>query len=374
MRKKLEDIFIEHFSHASQYKVHAPGRINLIGEHTDYNNGFVFPIAINRDIKMVLSPRDDRQVSLYSLDFHENKTFSLDNLRHSKKIGWVSYVKAVIWILKQSGFALTGFNAVIKGNIPRGAGLSSSAAFELVIAKAFSLASAFKWDPALMARLCQQAENKWVGVNCGIMDQMTIACGKKNKAMLIDCRDLTVKYVQLPKDMVFVIMDTGTRRGLCSSVYNTRRIECEKTAKLLHVDSLREVNEEFLNRKKYLLSKKCYLRACHIVSENVRVLAAVAAIEKGKIKQFGKLMNASHESLKNDFVVSSFHLDTMVACARELACCYGARMTGAGFGGCAIALVRADKADIFKQQVATLYYKKTNISPKLYVSRAVSGV
>jgi len=372
MQKKLSEIFQQQFNSSPTYFVQAPGRVNLIGEHTDYNDGFVLPMAIDRYIWLALSPREDRQVQIYSLDFQEQKTFSLDNLQ--KDSGWIEYVKGVVYVMQEKFGSLNGFNGVLHGNVPQGAGLSSSAALELAVAKAFAEISNLTWDSVTMAKLAQQAENQWVGVNCGIMDQMIIASAQENQALLIDCRDLTTKSVPLPKDISIVIMDTATRRGLVDSAYNEHRQQCEETAKILGVTSLRDVSNEQWQKSQNLLSEIHLRRARHVISENQRVLNAVDAMQQNDPVKLGELINLSHESLRDDYEVSSSNLDIMVNCARNAVGCYGARMTGAGFAGCAIALVKEMYADDFVYQVAEQYEHDTQLKPSLYVSKAVSGV
>ncbi len=373
MQQKIVTEFQQQFNSSPEYLIKAPGRVNLIGEHTDYNNGFVLPIAIERYIWMALTPRKDSLVKIYSMNFKLTKTFDLNELQHNNK-GWVEYAKGMANVMRREFGDLRGFDAVLRGNIPRGAGLSSSAALELAIARAFATTSDITWDSVAMAQLAQKAENQWVGVNCGIMDQMVIAAAKTNHALLIDCESLKLQQIPMPKDISIVIMDTNTRRGLVDSKYNERRQQCEEAAKILHVKSLREVTSDMWQESQTLLSGNCLKRARHVITENQRVLDAVKALHENDMAQLGDLMNASHESLKNDFEVSTKNLDLIVNAARSAAGCFGARMTGAGFGGCAVAVVKSMYADDFAAQVAEQYQHETKLEPKLYITTAVGGI
>lgn len=376
MKNKIIEQFKQAFNYAPKYLVQAPGRVNIIGEHTDYNDGFVLPMAIDRYVYLALSPRNDHQVHIHSMDFNETAQFSLDklNINNKETKHWIEYIKGVAYFLQKHGNKLNGFDGILHGNIPRGAGLSSSAAVELTAAKAFATISDINWDGIKMAKLAQQAENQWIGVNCGIMDQMAISLGKARHALLIDCRSLETKSVPLPPEVSVVIMDTSTRRGLVDSAYNERRSQCELAAKTLGVEALRDVTDDLWQKAQSVLRDNTLLRARHVVTENQRVLQAVDAMQKMDPVKLGELMNASHESLRFDFEVSSKHLDTMVECARNAVGCYGARMTGAGFGGCAVALVKEIYAEDFVYQVAEQYEHATKLKPSLYVTQAMNGV
>ena len=351
--------------------VRAPGRVNLIGEHTDYNDGFVLPMAIDRAIWIALRPRPDRTVLAYSLDFDETAQFDLDRLE--KGSGWAEYLKGVAWALQEKGFALHGWEGVVSGDVPIAAGLSSSAAWEMAAARAFAAVAGIEWNAATMALLGQRAENKWVGVNCGIMDQMISAAGKADHALLIDCRSLDTQAVPLPPQTVVVVLDTATRRGLVDSAYNERRAQCEAVAKFFKVKALRDVTIEQLDAQRGQLDRVAYRRARHVISENDRTLQAVEAMKRGEAIELGQLMQLSHMSLRDDFEVSSNELNVMVEGAEQQSGCYGARMTGAGFGGCAVALVRADAAEAFSAGVAAEYQAATSFKPNIYVCRATNG-
>ena len=369
--KTLEKHFAAYFNAKPEFVVRAPGRVNLIGEHTDYNDGFVLPMAIDRAVWMALAPRSDSQVHVHSLNYGDNTVFSLLDLHHEK--GWGEYIKGVADQLQKEEHPLRGFDAVITGDIPRGAGLSSSAAVELAAARAFSVTSNFEWDAPRMARLAQKAENEWVGVNCGIMDQMASAASKRGYALFLDCRSLEYQYAPLPENVSVVILDTSTRRGLVTSAYNERRSQCEEAAKFFQVKALRDVDLDAWNLKHGTLNKVVMKRARHIITENARVLEAVKVMKEGNIKRFGELLNASHESLRDDFEVTNDALNIMVDCAQGQSSCYGARMTGAGFGGCAVALVEKGKTEKFVSVVSIAYKKKSGLDANIYVCQPSEG-
>ncbi|MBI5965421.1 MAG: galactokinase [Chloroflexi bacterium] len=377
----LEQSFTAYFNSKPEFIVRAPGRVNLIGEHTDYNEGFVLPMAIDRSVWIALSPRADSKIRIRSLDalatvsanLEVDSAFELNSLTKGK--GWGEYIKGVAYELQRAGYELRGFDGVMTGDIPRGAGLSSSAAVELATARAFAAASGFEWDAVQMAKLAQKAENEWVGVNCGIMDQMASAACKEGYALFLDCRTLEHQHAPLPENVSLVILDTSTRRGLVDSAYNERRSQCEEAARWFGVTALRDVSvDEFYKSKvKSELSEIVMKRARHIITENARVLEAVNVMKDGNIKRLGELFNASHDSLRDDFEVTNDALNIMVACARELPGCYGARMTGAGFGGCAVALVEKENAQEFTKAVSTTYKQKSGLEASIYVCKASEG-
>lgn len=370
--QKSSEAFQQRFGAVSSLIVRAPGRVNLIGEHTDYNDGFVLPMAIDRAVWIALRPRDDDTIKVHSLDFDQSAAFSLGLLRH-ESAGWVEYLKGVAWALQEAGYVLEGWEGVVTGDVPLGAGLSSSAALELAAARAFAAVSDLPWEAETMARLCQRAENRWVGVNCGIMDQMISASGKDGHALLIDCRSLETKAVPLPPETAVVVLDTATRRGLVDSAYNERRAQCEAAAHHFRVKALRDVDLERFEAQSVGLDEVTYRRARHVVAENDRTLLAVETMYNEDAVQLGKLMNASHASLRDDFQVSSSELDTMVSCALNEQGCYGARMTGAGFGGCVVALIEVETSLAFSARVAANYEAATGITPGVYVCSAVEG-
>ena len=372
LQQQVTEAFKERFGEAPAFVVRAPGRVNLIGEHTDYNDGFVLPMAIDRAIWIALRPRDDDRVRITSLDYETTAEFALDALEKTDA-GWDEYLKGVAWSFQEDGCALGGWEGVMMGNVPRGAGLSSSAALELATARAFTAVAELPWDPATMAKLCQRAENQWVGVNCGIMDQMISAAGKADHALLIDCRSLETEAAPLPPETAVVVLDTATRRGLVDSAYNERRAQCEAAARFFDVPALRDVSVETFEARADELDDVTRRRARHVITENARTLQAVKAMRRGDAEALGQLMNASHASLRDDFEVSSDGLNAMVEAARAEGGCYGARMTGAGFGGCAVALVRADVATTFATNVAASYARAMEIEPNVYVCQATDG-
>ena len=362
--------FSTYFNAKPEFIVRAPGRVNLIGEHTDYNDGFVLPMAIDRAVWIALSPRTDSQIRIRSLDLEIDAAFELHSL--TKGEGWAEYMKGVAYELQQAGCELKGFDAVMTGDVPRGAGLSSSAAVELATARAFAAVSGLAWDASQMAKISQKAENEWVGVNCGIMDQMASAASRAGYALFLDCRTLEYQHAPLPEDTSVVILDTSTRRGLVDSAYNERRSQCEEAARWFGVKALRDVSlDEF--KKRSGLSEIVMKRARHIVTENARVLEAVNVMKTGNVKRLGELFNASHNSLRDDFEVTNEALNQIVECAQEQPSCYGARMTGAGFGGCAVALVQEENTTEFTNAVSTAYKQRSGLDASVYVCKASEG-
>ena len=372
LRARVVREFTRRFGGAPAFVARAPGRVNQIGDHTDYNDGFVLPMAIDRAAWIAGRPRDDAQVRLHSLDFDESGSFTIGDGAHAG--GWLAYVQGVTWALGEAGHPLgRGFEGVVAGDVPLGAGLSSSAALELATARAATTANALAWAPTEMARLAQKAENGWVGVNCGIMDQLISAAGRAGHALLIDCRTLETRPVPIPPEAAVVVMDTATRRGLVDSAYNTRRKQCEAAAAFFGVLALRDVSPELFAKHAAELDPETRARARHVIGENARTRAAAAALEHRDLAQVGRLMNESHASLRDDFEVSRRELDTAVEIAVGQPGCYGARMTGAGFGGCAVALVARDQADAFARTVAEQYRLATSLTPAIYVCQAAAG-
>jgi galactokinase len=372
IQQQVVQEFRDYFGGEPDEVVCAPGRVNLIGEHTDYNGGFVFPMAINRAMYMAIRYRGDNDVHVLSADFHQPARFKVDDFRYIKP-HWVEYIKGVANGLKSRGLPLKGWDGVMLGNVPRGSGLSSSAALELAAAKAFSEVSNFPWDPVEMAVVGQEAENKWVGVNCGIMDQMISACGKAGHAYLLDCRSLEGRHVPLPAGVKVVILDTGTRRGLVDSAYNQRRQQCEAAAAFFGVELLRDVSAEQFFAKADALPELTRKRARHVITEDQRTLEAAEVMAAGDAVRLGQLMDESHVSLRDDFEVSNEALNEMVELSRAQPGCYGARMTGAGFGGCAVALVADESVEAFVENVMAQYQRETQAEPAVYVTEATGG-
>lgn len=369
---RITQAFAERYGEAPAFVVRAPGRVNLIGEHTDYNDGFVLPLAIERAVWIALRPRADRTVRVWSMEYEEESSFVLGSLERGED-SWVEYLKGCASVLAEAGLETGGWEGVLTGDVPLGAGLSSSAALELATLRAFAAVANIPWNAAEMALLGQKAENRWVGVNCGIMDQMISAAGRDGHALLIDCRSLDLEPVPLPEDTVVVILDTATRRGLVDSAYNERRQRCEEAARALGVDALRDVSPERLASESDRLDPTTLRRARHVVTENARTVLAAEAMRQGSPERLGTLMNESHVSLRDDFEVSTKALDLFSELARSSPGCFGARMTGAGFGGCAVALVDAGAADAFVERVGLAYETKTGLKPAIYVTRATEG-
>jgi galactokinase len=374
LRQRVVDSFGRVYGSKPALQVAAPGRVNLIGEHTDYNEGFVLPAAIDRHIVIGATGRSDRTVRVHSVDFGESVTFSLDDIQHDERNPWSNYERGVAWVLQQEGYTLAGMDMAIAGDVPIASGLSSSAAIEVATAYAFQCLSELELDGVRRALLCQRAENEFVGMRCGIMDQYIISLGKRGHALLIDCRSLDYQLVPIPPGCSVVVCDTKKRRGLVDSEYNTRRQECETGARLLGVRALRDVTPQEFEARQYELGEVTRKRCRHVVTEDQRVLDAVQALRHGDVALFGRLMNASHASLRDDYEVSCRELDIMVEVAWQQEGVLGTRMTGAGFGGCTVNLVRSDAAETFGQRVAEGYTAATGLVPDIYVCLAEEGV
>ncbi|MDD5223735.1 MAG: galactokinase [bacterium] len=378
--QKLQDEFKKQFGDDRDTRLfRAPGRVNLIGEHTDYNEGFVLPAAIDRSILALARPRKDKQVRIYSLDFKNLFEFSLDKIKPVKD-SWGNYPMGVAKVLEGEKFKLKGFEAVFQSNVPVGAGLSSSAAIELVNAFIFDAFSELKLDRVKMALLCQKAENEFVGVQCGIMDQFIIALGEKDRALFLDCRDLSYRLVPVPSEKVkLVITNTKVKRSLAGSEYNQRREECNEGVKLLKknlpkIKSLRDVTPENLVEHQDTLPEIVRKRCTHVVMENDRVTRAVEALTHNNLREFGKLMVESHNSLRDLYQVSCPELDLLVKNALALKGVLGSRMTGAGFGGCTVSLVEEKAVDEFRIKSSRAYRKDTGKVPEFYVCQISDGV
>lgn len=366
--------FQTRFGRAPSHVVWTPGRVNLIGEHTDYNEGFVLPAAIDRGVFLAIAPRADRAVHVHALNFQDEKTFSLDALRYDKAHEWSNYLQGVASVLQEHGHALRGMDAVLWGNLPVGASLSSSAAVEVATAFAFRTLAQLDLPLERMPKLCQRAENVFVGVQCGIMDQFAVTLGQRDHALFLDCRTLAYQRAPVPPDLKIVVCDTRKPRTLAASAYNQRRAECEAGAQFFGVKALRDVSLASFHAREQEMPETIRKRARHVVTENQRVLDTVAALERGDIQTVGELMAASHASLRDDYAVSVRELDVMVELAHAQPGCAGARMTGAGFGGAAIALVQENAVDDFVKNVSAGYQNATGIEPLLLVTRAQDGV
>ena len=373
--QNLQTEFAKYFSASPDHIFRAPGRVNLIGEHTDYNDGFVLPIAIDREMLIAARKRDDRMVRMVAHDLESGRAeFSLDALiEHDLKQKWSNYIRGVAWAMQQRGLQLTGVDVMMHGDVPIGSGLSSSAALEVCAATMFKEIGKLEIGDLEMVRLCQRAENDFVGVKSGIMDQFISALAQEGSALLIDCRDLSYQNVPLPRGVTIIVCDTAKRRGLVDSEYNTRRAECEQAARFFGVKALRDVSLENFVRREKDLPPTVAKRARHIITENARVLNAVEAAKRNDVQTFGALMNASHESLRDDYQVSCAELDTMVRIARRQPGCLGARLTGAGFGGCTVNLVDDNSVAAFTVNVAREYQAQTGLVPQVYACHAQAG-
>lgn len=379
---KLWKIFNEKFTDTGLAKgaFSAPGRVNLIGEHTDYNEGFVLPMAIGKKIIMLGQLRNDRLVQVFDLVYKTKIEFSLDSLIPLKKDTWANYLMGVMDEIQKAGYPLRGANLIFRSNIPRKAGLSSSAALEVVTALTMAKLNSLDIKPLEMAHLCRRAENNFVGVACGIMDQYVSCLGQKNYALFLDCR--TNKYELIPfknHNYQIVICNSKIQRSLINSEYNKRREECKRAAKFFKqklnrgIRALRDVTIDEYKKYQAQLPEVAARRAKHVISENYRVQTGVQALRTGNYFAFGQLMIESHQSLKDDYEVSCAELDLLVDLALKQEGVLGARMTGAGFGGCTVNLIEKNYISVFKKSIKNEYKKNTGIPPDIYVTSPAEG-
>ena len=357
----------------------APGRVNLIGEHTDYNDGFVLPAAIEFYCSVAAAPRADRKLVVHSENFNQSAEGNLDAISGVAKNHWSGYPLGVAWAIEASGKRLKGANLLIRGEVPLGAGLSSSAAIEVATGFALLDQSELPIDLKNLAQVCQKAENEFVGAHVGIMDQFVSCHGRASHALLLDCRSLEYNLVKLPPGIQLVISNSMVKHEIGSSQYNVRRAECQQGVRVLRdvlpeIRTLRDVTLAQLREHRGLLSAKVYSRCHHVVTENGRVQSAVQAFESGDLRGLGRLMSDSHRSLRDDYEVSSKELDLLVEIAMAQPGVVGARMTGGGFGGCTINLVESSAVEAFKKNVAASYFEGTGRKPEIYVSPAADGV
>ena len=374
----IEEAFQQVFGSPPEVVVRAPGRVNLIGEHTDYNDGFVLPAAIDRAVTYAGRRRVDRHVRVYSEDFKATVEFGLDDIQKAGENTWSNFLRGVSKFLEGDGHRLTGADIAFGGNVPREAGLSSSAAVEVGATAFWNKLLGLGLDPVYAVKLSRRTENEFVGVPCGIMDQFISALGRRDHALFLDCRDLTYRHVPLRSDVKIVVCNSGVKRALAQSEYEVRLKQCrEAVAKIAAagraVKSLRDVTSSDLAAVRGTMDNLLWRRAHHVVSENERTLEAVKVLQGGDLERFGELMNQSHESLRDDYEVSSKELDTLVELARRQRGVLGARMTGAGFGGCTVNLVRADAAESFAQAVAKGYKEALGLKAEIYVCQASDG-
>ncbi|MEZ9928182.1 galactokinase [Vibrio breoganii] len=356
--------------------IQAPGRVNLIGEHTDYNDGFVLPCAINYQTIVAAAKRDDNIVRVISVDY-DNAVDEFDitqEIVFQQDKMWANYIRGVVKCLLGRGFKFKGADISVTGNVPQGAGLSSSAALEVVIGQTFKVLYQLEISQAEIALNGQQAENEFVGCNCGIMDQMISAEGRENHAMLLDCRSLETKSVSMPEDMSVVIINSNKKRGLVDSEYNTRREQCEEAARIFTVKALRDVTIEQLEGKASELDDVVFKRARHVITENNRTLEATDALIAGDMKRMGELMAESHASMRDDFEITVSEVDTLVEIVKNVVgSAGGVRMTGGGFGGCIVALVPPSLVEEIKSSVEQQYEAATGLKESIYVCQAKQG-
>jgi galactokinase len=357
----------------------APGRVNLIGEHTDYNEGFVLPMAIDRATVAAARTNDSRRVRVHSLNLSETAEFDLDNPGAKRRGIWLDYVEGVAQALKARGLMLRGADMLLASDVPVGAGLSSSAALEISVGSALLGVSAIELSKVELALAGQQAEHDYVGTQCGIMDQLVVACGIKGHALLIDCRSLDISLAPLnDQSAAIAICDTGVKHELASSEYNTRRAECERGVELLRrwlpgIRSLRDVSASDLQAHEENLPEPIRSRCRHVVTENARTLGAAAALRADDFEEMGRLMQESHASLRDDYEVSCRELDALVEIASSVSGVFGARMTGGGFGGCTVNLLRREALEEFQGTVAAEYNRATGKTPTIYISEPGDG-
>jgi galactokinase len=358
--------------------VRAPGRVNLIGEHTDYNEGFVLPAAIDFFCWVAIAPRNDRVLALYSQNFDDTVEASLDDLNIRSTGKWADYPLGVAWALERAGYRLRGANLYIKGDVPLGAGLSSSAAVEVSTGYALTSMTHEAIESTKLALLCQKAENEFVGARCGIMDQFVSCHGLKGNALLLDCRSLHSRQVPIPPQVHLVICNTMIKHALGSGEYNVRRTECETAVRKLSqvlpgIRSLRDVSLAELESNRELLGETIYKRCRHVITENQRTVEAASALQTGHVEELREVMAHSHRSLRDDYEVSCRELDIMVELAERQTGVLGARMTGAGFGGCTINLVRADESGEFQRHISEEYQATTGLKPDIHICQASQG-
>ena len=371
----LSATFQQFYGESPALVAHAPGRVNLIGEHTDYNEGFVFPAAINFGTWVAAAKRSDDVINVTAMDYdNQQNEFALTDIQYDENQGWANYVRGVVKVLKEAMPDFSGANLLVTGNVPQGAGLSSSASFEIAILKAISALYALPLDGVKAALLGQKAENTFVGCSCGIMDQLISAMGNEGQAMLLDCQSLDIQHSPLPDSHQIVIINSNVKRGLVDSEYNLRREQCEQGAAILGVSSLREANMTMLEEAKSHMSDVVYRRAKHIITENQRTLEASEALKMGDIQTVSTAMAQSHVSMRDDFEITVRPIDYLVEIIDEvLGNTGGVRMTGGGFGGCVVALAPTDKVDAVKQVVADKYFDETGYQADIYVCTATQG-
>lgn len=376
LKSITQQVFADTFGYAPSHSIQAPGRVNLIGEHTDYNDGFVLPCAIDYQTVIACARRDDRQVRVVAVDYdNQQDSFSLDTpIEPLSEPMWANYVRGVVKHLQQRDASFGGVDMVISGNVPQGAGLSSSASLEVAVGTVFQQLYQLKLDGAAIAVNGQEAENQFVGCNCGIMDQLISALGQQDHAMLLDCRTLGTRAVSMPEDVAVVIINSNFRRNLVGSEYNTRREQCETGARFFNKKALRDVTLEEFAAAEQQLDPLVAKRVRHVITENARTLEAADALSSGDLQRMGELMAASHASMRDDFEITVPPIDQLVEIVKaEIGPRGGVRMTGGGFGGCIVALMPTELVDQVKAAVAQQYEAQTGIKETFYVCKASAG-
>ena len=374
-QKLAQQLFEQQFQRVAELVCYAPGRVNLIGDHTDYNDGFVLPAAINYGTTIAASTREDNLVKVYAHDCdQQTNEFSLNEISFDQQMMWSNYVKGTLQALMKKHPDIKGANLVVTGNVPQGAGLSSSASFEIAILKAFSQLYQLDLDGISAALIGQQAENDFVGCNCGIMDQLISAMGQQGHAMLLDCKDLSFEDAPIPANLTLFIVNSNVKRGLVDSEYNLRREQCEQVAEHFGVSALREVSLTQLNADKEHIDPELFKRARHVISENARAVATLKALKNNHMATISVAMKESHASLRDDFEVTTKELDGLVEMiAKVLGAKGGVRMTGGGFGGCVVALVPTTMVEQVKDVVENNYEKEFGLKPSIYICTATQG-
>ncbi|ENR5392299.1 galactokinase [Providencia rettgeri] len=376
LKQTVATSFEKTFGYQPEIYVQAPGRVNIIGEHTDYNDGFVLPCAIDYQTMTAAAKRDDRIIRVVAADYHnECDEFSLDSdITFLPEKMWANYIRGVVKFLLQRGFSFNGCDIAVSGNVPQGAGLSSSASLEVVIGQTFKALYQLDISQQDIALNGQQAENQFVGCNCGIMDQLISACGDAGHALLIDCRSLALFPISIPDDLVVMIINSNKQRGLVGSEYNTRRQQCEEAANLFGVKALRDVTFDDFLQQQHQLSPVVAKRAKHVISENERTLAAAKALTQNDLLQLSELMAQSHISMRDDFEITVKEIDTLVDIVKSvLGVQGGVRMTGGGFGGCVVAVMQQQCVQPVIDAVEAQYQKATGLQADIYVCQPSSG-
>lgn len=384
MKEKARNAFRRRFGHEPALVARAPGRVNLLGEHVDYNEGWVLPVAIDRAAYVAASPRTDELATIVAADLDTETTIDTRALEAKADASgralepWALYPAGVAAALRDRGLTVSGINALLHSDVPRGAGLSSSAAIEIAFASAWAHLGGWRLPPEEIATACRAAENDYVGVACGIMDQLASACGRQGHALLVDCRTLQRRPIALPADVAIVIADTGVRRELAAGALNDRRDECAEALRRLRAAmpeayALRDVSAAQLELHSNRLTAKLYRRARHVIDECARVRRGAGLLAVGKIEAFGALVDESHASLRDLYEASCPELDAMAAAARRCDGCIGARLTGAGFGGCLLALVRTDLTPAFARKLGREYQRATGREARIEICHAVDG-